>query len=227
MTSNKLLLRDSIGLLFSFLGGRFFVLAALFIFGITLSINLENASAALDAKEENLKLALNLGLGLWDLTEGILLILILSWAVPTVSPLRGPKFLARPFDRPYLTTFFAEYLRVLGQILFWGLFLLIPGFYRYIELIFVPYIVLFSSEYERGTVDALALSITLVRKCFNLLLLVLAAVTVAQVALEFGPQLNETLHQLPVRVTFNLCSFLISIWSYSFILLLFKREMEK
>ncbi len=227
MTTNKQLLRDSNGLLFKFLGNKIVPLAALFIIGNFLSLNLEDTMVGLAPTEENLKLALNLALGLWDLTEGIVLIFLLSWAVPAVHPLKGPKFLTRPFERPYISTFMAEYLRVLGRILIWGLCLLIPGFYRYFQLIFVPVIVMFSSEYEKGEVDALALSTMLFKRCFKFLLVVLIVTTVMQFVLEFAPHMYETMHQTPARVALNLCSFLISIWSYSFILLLFEREMGK
>jgi len=227
MANNKALPGGAFRLAKKFVSQRAFPVLGLFILGQIIGVNLEDASASLPPTQENLNLALKLTLGLWDLAEGILLILILSWAVPQVHPLKSPKFLKEPFNRAYLGTFAAEYLRVLGRVLLWGILLLIPGFIRYTQLIFVAPIVFFSADYEADKVDALELSGKLARSNLKFLLGVLFLTTVTQMALELTPQMYAELHVLPIRLAFNLLSFLISIWSYSLILLMFEREMEK
>lgn len=199
----------------------------LFVVGVTLGINLEDAAAELKDKDETLRLTLHGLMAIWDFTEGILLILILSWGLPKVFPLQGPHFLTKPFDRKYLNSFFAEYLRVLGQTILWGLLFIIPGFVQYMLLSFVPFIALFSAEYEAGTIDALELSRKLAKKCFAAIFLTLFLTTVLQGLLEVGPSLVANLHTVPIRITASALSLLISLWTYSFMILLFKREMER
>lgn len=57
-----------------------------------------------------------------------------------------------------------ESLRCWGSILKYGLFLIIPGMFRYLQLIFTPLIVTLSSDYHEGKVDALQLSSELFKK---------------------------------------------------------------
>ncbi|MGE0631733.1 MAG: hypothetical protein AB7O96_04965 [Pseudobdellovibrionaceae bacterium] len=59
-----------------------------------------------------------------------------------------------------------ESLRSWGKTLFWSLLLIAPGIVRYIQLLFVPLIVLFDPNYSAGTIDALGRSTSLVNRNF-------------------------------------------------------------
>lgn len=48
-----------------------------------------------------------------------------------------------------------EQLRATGRVISWGLIFLLPGFYKYFRLIFVPFVVAQNPQYMQGTVDAL------------------------------------------------------------------------
>lgn len=48
-----------------------------------------------------------------------------------------------------------ETLRSWGSIMTWGLLFLVPAFFRYLQLLFVPFVVLLSKPYSVGKIDAL------------------------------------------------------------------------
>jgi hypothetical protein len=61
-------------------------------------------------------------------------------------------------ELPSLTDFnyaIRENIRSLGSVLTYGLFFVLPGFYRYLELYWVVWIVYLNPEYKNGTLDAL------------------------------------------------------------------------
>ena len=49
-----------------------------------------------------------------------------------------------------------EQLRATGKVILWGLLFILPGFYKYLRLIFVPFVVAANPQYHQGEVDALA-----------------------------------------------------------------------
>jgi len=57
-----------------------------------------------------------------------------------------------------------EEMRSWGQCLLFSLLLIIPGLFRLLQLLFVPFVVLFDPAYERGEVDALQKSSSLFRR---------------------------------------------------------------
>lgn len=199
----------------------------LLVVGSVLNLYLEGAMRDLTPADENSRWTYQLGLGLWDLFEGIMLFLILSWGVPKVRDLVAAHLEKHPFTEPYLGSFFAEYLRMLAQVLLYFLLLILPAVIRYCRLIFVTYIALFCAPYRRNEVDAVELSLELTRKHFWLILGVFVATTALQVGIEFLPQMFTPLYNVPCRVLFMTTGLLISIWTYSFIYLLFEQSLEE
>lgn len=59
------------------------------------------------------------------------------------------------FLKTHLTFLIREQLRVLGQVLLWGLVFILPGVLRFFELSLVPWVVCFDASYNRGQTDAL------------------------------------------------------------------------
>ena len=172
--------------------------------------------------EETQRWVMQLALGVWDLSEGVLLLLILSWGIAKVHKFRAADLMQAPFETPYLASFLAEYLRVLAQILMWGILLLVPGFVRYCKLIFVPLITVFSKSYREGEVDALRLSEKIAAGRLGSIILAIGVTMVLQIGAEFLPQMVPGLHNIPLRIAFAALSFLISVWAYSLIFLMFE-----
>lgn len=194
---------------------------------ISFTLFLEDQMQTMTPGTENLRWVLQISMGLWDFATGILLLFILSWAMPSVFPWTSKVLQPAPFQQAYLESFWAEYLRTLAQILLWGLFLIIPGFVRYSRLVFVPFIALFSKEYRSGQVDALELSHELTRGRFGRLLAVLVLTTVLEIFLQLSPNFSSALHTYPIRIAFYLASILISIWTYSFLFLVFEGALKQ
>ena len=67
------------------------------------------------------------------------------------------------FAKKLIEQLLIESMRSWGQILQWSLLLLVPGFIRYVQNIFVPFIVTCSQAYEKGQIDALESSKKMVK----------------------------------------------------------------
>lgn len=104
----------------------------------------------------------------------VLCFLIISLCLQLVS--RGETFKWEVFER-HLTQksspLIIETLRSWGSILSYGILLIIPGFIRYLQLTFVPFIAALSPSYEKGEKDALQYSRQIFKKNIFLSLLVL------------------------------------------------------
>jgi hypothetical protein len=219
-------LKDSLKLTIDLLRAQWLPFLVLFAFGCTLNIALEDTMQSMSPTEETQRWVLQLILAIWDLVEGVLLFLILSWGVVKVRLLNPEKLVERPFDSPYLSTLIAEYLRMLAQILMWGLLLLVPGFVRYCQLIFVPFIAVFAKAYRNEDWDALRLSEKLAFKRQRYIVPAILGTMAIQFGLEFVPEVSPELHIIPLRAGFDLLSALISVLSYSLIFLLFDHALK-
>lgn len=218
--------RTSIHLAVRLFRAQSLILIPLFLFSALFTINMEDFVRTLGPADDKLRMGLLIGSGLWELIEGALFFIILSLGIVKITPLKNKTLLREPFKEPFLGAFAAEYLRMLAQVLAWAILLLIPGFVRYAQLIFVPYITLFSSAYANDEVDALKFSHELTKKRFKLVFTVFLFATLAQVLVEFAPHLMTSLYTAPMRAAFLLLSFLISIWTYSFMFGLFQETLE-
>jgi hypothetical protein len=202
-------------------------LLVLLAIGAALSIQFEDYLNQLSKTEESQRWMVQLAMGLWDLTVGILMILILSWGIPKIRALTEAHFQQHPFNESYLGSFLAEYFRVLANVILFGLLLFLPGFYKYCRLIFVPYITLFARPYREGKIDALELSTALTRGRFLRLAVLLIATILLQMGLEFAPQMIEALHTIPLRILSEALNFYVSIWLFAFLYLEFEEAMEE
>jgi hypothetical protein len=91
-------------------------------------------------------------------------VLISSLGLFAVSSLSQPELNLGLFFKKHLNQIFIETLRAWGSITRWSLLLILPGLWKYIEYIFVPFVVTLSPSYEAGQVDALKKSVELVRR---------------------------------------------------------------
>jgi hypothetical protein len=201
-------------------------LAVLFGLSALVNLSLEDALTMLNKTQDTERWMIQLGLGVWDLFEGVLLFLVLSWGIPKIRQLTEAHFHKRPFSEPYLNSFLAEYLRLLAQSLMYGLLLILPGVFRYCQLIFIPYLAIFAKPYRDGEVDAVQMSKALTHGfVWRLLLVLIVSMGIAS-GIEMLPELFDGLHLLPVRVICHALSFFISIWLYAFLYLQFEQAME-
>lgn len=69
------------------------------------------------------------------------------------SALTSAQYLGKHFEQLMI-----ENIRVMGSTLMWLLIFILPGFFRFVQLIYVPFVVLFDSDYQRGKKDALQTS---------------------------------------------------------------------
>ena len=227
MNSKRKWALDSIHLSRLLLQEQIWPLLAIFAFSCFINVSIEDAMQLATPADDTQRWVMQLGLGIWDLLEGILMLLILSFGIPKVR-VNGPlEFIAEPFASPYLGSFLAEYLRVLAQVLMWGLLLIVPGFIRYCRLIFVPFIALFAKSYRLGAEDALRLSEKLSSGRLTSIYLALGITMGLELFVEFLPQMVPVLHILGLRVLFAAVSFLISIWTYSLIYLMFESVIHE
>lgn len=62
------------------------------------------------------------------------------------------------FVRRHLNQLYIENLRAWGSTIRWGILLVVPGLVRMVQLLFVPFVVCLSPEYDEGNIDALEAS---------------------------------------------------------------------
>lgn len=120
-------------------------------------------------KHDDMSTVITLGL------VGIFLFLVLSilWIMLTAKltyDFKKIKNLNFYFD---INQTSIEYMRSLVTSLCYGLFFLIPGIYKFIQLSFSSFVSMFDDEYDDNKVDALKKSAELVRNRFWPLLLIL------------------------------------------------------
>lgn len=202
-------------------------LGLILVVGCLISLQLEGAIREAGTSNDSSRWLLQLSMGLWDLFEGVCVFLILSWGIPHVHQLKAANLEPHPFKEPYLSTFFAEYLRMLATVLMFGLLLIIPGMIAYCFLIFVPYIALFSKPYRQDKVAALDYSYLLAKRFIWRIVGVFALTAALQLGFEFLPHLYVSLNVWPARVTFMALSLLIGIWTYSFMFVTFERAVTE
>ena len=219
-------MKDSFHLTARLIAQQWVQLACLFVVGCMVNLTVADALQTLTPTEETQRWVMQLALGLWDMLEGILVLLVLSWGVPKVRPITAASMLEKPFATPYIGSFVAEFLRVLAQILMWGLLLILPGVYRYAQLIFVSWITLFSKEYRSGKIDALELSKRLVKGRMVRIFVVLTVTTALELLCDYIPEMAGGFHGYFSRITFAFLSMLVAVWGFSLIYLLFEKAME-
>jgi hypothetical protein len=202
-------------------------LTVLFLIGFFINFYFSDLVETAGVKDDSTRILASLAMGLADFAEGLILIFLLSYSLIEVQPLKGPPFHDKPLNPLDLKTFMAEYLRMMAHIILWSIAFILPGFYKYATLIFVPPITLFSAAYQKNQVDAIQLSKELAGKNLALILPVVFGLVLLQIGFELLPLATPLLHTLPARLIFALISFLLSIAAYAFVMVLFEQEMRK
>lgn len=82
----------------------------------------------------------------------LLALMALLWGISSARGRRIglPEFLSSSANQVYIET-----VRSWGSSLAWGLLLILPGLFRLIQLIFIPFVVIFLKDYQTGQIDAL------------------------------------------------------------------------
>ena len=189
-------------------------------------IEIEDQFRVLSNLDGSMRILLALAQGLSGLVESTGIFFVCSWGLPKAYPLTGPQYLAQPFHRPYLASFCAEYLRVMGKTLLWGLVLIIPGIVRYIQFGFVPLIVFFLKPYDEGQVDALALSTRLANRRLPLLITVFLTTLAIAAGLTLAPNRWPEMQGYTARFGLYFLAFFLAIWTYSLMVIVFAQEIK-
>ncbi|HEX7673974.1 MAG TPA: hypothetical protein VF412_07380 [Bdellovibrio sp.] len=84
-------------------------------------------------------------------------VLLMSTALFALAKTESGKSLTI-FLGHYINQIFIETLRAWGKTLMWSLLFIVPGIWKYLELILVPFVVTSSDRYNAGEVDALKAS---------------------------------------------------------------------
>ncbi len=220
-------LRQSADLTIQLLKAQSLPLGLMFLISTFLNLQIEESIQASKATQPDARLDLQVFLAALDFVEGILLLLFLSYGIVKCRKLNNSGLSSQPFSTPYLQTFFAEYFRMLAQILLYGLLLLLPGFFRYAQLIFVPFVALFSELYRQDKVDALRASRLLTKGQMGRILTVLFFTVSLTLGLEFGPHLSEFAQAIPLRVLTQLLIYFIAVASFALIFILFEASIDR
>lgn len=109
---------------------------------------------------------------------------------------------------------FIEGLRMTGVVILWALLLILPGIYKQIRLLFVPFVVLLDARYQAGEVDALERSADLTKGIMGWLVLLFLGSMAAEIGFEMLPQFLPVLTHPAARVLTGGLSMLISIYFY-------------
>jgi hypothetical protein len=160
-----------------------------------------------------------------EFVEAILVLLILARGVSQIRKFPTDTMIQNPFSPSDLKSFFSEYLRMLAQILFFTVLLIIPGLIRYVQLIFVPFVALFSREYRDGKWDAIEASKTLMQGQYARLVGILILGIGLGLAVEFAPHILDWNDYYAVRILSLGLSDLISVWMFAVVFLLFEARM--
>lgn len=108
------------------------------------------------------------------------------------------------------------------------LFIVIPGFYKFVRLHFLPFIVMFDPEYDKGHVHAIKRTHLLTRPVFLWLFLFLLLGSLVEMALDAPPSLlEEGLSRTILRTAMAPLSLVFSTYCVSVSYFLFRRTHEE
>jgi len=198
----------------------------LFVFSAVIGIQIEDAMRAAATTKSDPRWILQIALAILDLLEGFVLTLVLGRGIVQIQALSSPH-LESPFQKPYLGSFFAEYFRMLSQVLLYSLLLLLPGLYRYARLIFVPFVALFSRQYHRDRLDALRASEALSKGQMGRIFSTILGMILVTGAFEFAPHMLDLGDVYLARLAFLLMGYAVSIYAFSLIFLLFEANVHR
>ena len=166
----------------------------------------------------------NLSIVMVSLVQGFVITIALFYTIqkhhhPETPPLFA--FLSRA-----AVPLILEGLRAFAQVLMFLLLLIIPGIFKYVRFYFVPLVVLFDSEYDHGSVDALEKSNALVKGITFPLFLILVLTFGFQLGMEKVMMSHSLIHN-PVEIGVGIfVQMLFYTYSYLFMYHLFWARNE-
>jgi hypothetical protein len=106
-------------------------------------------------------------------------------------------------------------------------FLILPGFYKFIRLHFMPYIIMFDPSYDAGDVHAINRSHELTKPLLGWLFLFLLAGTFVELGLDLPPTFLEGTTRDILRFAISPLTILFSVYSVSVSYFMFRKIHEK
>jgi hypothetical protein len=112
--------------------------------------------------------------GFVSLVSGVVFpVFLFAFALYGLRSLENWKQGLGEFFHRYISQIFIETLRSWGKTLLWGLFFIVPGFWKFLEYSLVPFVVAASPRYDLGQEDALEASSHIFRKHWGKILALL------------------------------------------------------
>jgi uncharacterized membrane protein len=176
-------------------------------------LSIETASRA--SQNEISTLIAAIGQGLTSLLEFVFLTMFVPLRVMEIEAGTSSPDSFSSFTKKHLGALTLEGLRSLAVILLWSLLLILPGVFKYLRLLFVPYVVVADPEYMAGRRDALEYSNALVKgktlQIFFLLVLFLGIEVVRESARENFPLMQQPLFAIGLGAFFFAVSLFTNI----------------
>lgn len=115
----------------------------------------------------------------------------------------------------YTWPLFVEGLRMTAYVILWSVAFVIPGIYKQVRYLFVPFVVLLDPHYQKGEVDALERSAELTKGVFGWLLGLFLISFAAEIGFEMAAKVHPTLTHPVARVLTGGLAMMASIYFYS------------
>ena len=168
---------------------------------------------------------------LWQLCTAVVVSFVLILLLPVRmddlikgrKPLRSWVKVANQQGWPL----FVEGLRMTAYVILWSLLLILPGIYKQIRYLFVPFVVLLDPQYQQGKVDALERSSLLTVGVFWWLVLLFAMSFGLELGFEMLGQLHPALTHPTARVLTGGLSMLASIYFYIWFFFIYEARSKQ
>ena len=174
--------------------------AWIFIWFLPLQLLGQYFGWASDLGDDRLRLIGSLGSALVGLAcSSILLLVVPAAVVRTRFPPQTQTLSSRPRAWPHFKKHIGplaiESMRMLPKGLMLTCLLIVPGLYYFLRMSFLPYLVQFSSNYERGQVDVLPYSMNFSKGRIMILLLLGVATLLVQLATTYSMAKVSVIHE--------------------------------
>ena len=173
----------------------------------------------------NFQLVSDLGLLLTTMVFETLLLLL----IPTIIhyKVKGKDLSLWDHFRTTTSPLGIEMLRVIARVIRWGVLFILPGIYKHFRYYLVPYVVMFSEDYQQGKVDALDESERLLKGFATPFFLFIAGEMLLQY-LVFSKTDNAIFSQQPVvTVLAGMAKLLYNLFVYTVFYSYFAALLER
>lgn len=218
----KLAIHSANESLWPILQRNWLTLLAVFIF-VQLHVQYFLFLMQLPLLDESTRMLCQLGVSASGLIESVFLVMLI--------PLRYNNLLNNeanqpfwPFFKKYIGPLTLEGIKMTALVILWTLLFIIPGVVKQVRWYFMPFVVMFNPEYERGHLNPLDQSNKLVKGSSWLIFLFGLAVFIASMLIQKTGSI-EGFSPLPLQVACSSAvNMILSVYTY---LVFYKIYLEK